>query len=87
MSILGDQNLTGATRYRTGWFGGLILQVEERYQVGLGGRPRLGSATHGWMTRWRDAVANDLGVLAYLESYATHEKEGRPPPPPPQVGL
>lgn len=41
--------LTGKTRYRTGWFGKLILQVEVR-------------GKHS-MFYWRDAKVEDLSLL------------------------
>lgn len=61
MTMLSDSsNLTGATRYRDGWFGGLILQVEERCKMGHNGRNRL-------VFSWRDAKAWDLLAIERLE--------------------
>lgn len=71
-----SDKLTGATRYRTSRFGEkLILQVEEIYQVGYGGRPQPGQPTHFPSTRWRDACVSDLPVIDYLHS----DKNGPPP--------
>lgn len=47
--------LTGKTRYRTGWFGRLILQVEEQI-----GRTDPMTCETDYFPRWRDAKAEDL---------------------------
>jgi hypothetical protein len=50
--------LTGRTRYRSGWFGRLILQVEFQYRcIPAGARCSLSN----WVTRneWRDATTSD----------------------------
>ena len=65
---IGMSNLTGATRYRSGWFGGLILQVEEYHKVGYRGRPRLNDTPTCLDTKWRDAKIYDLRLIEYLES-------------------
>jgi len=49
--------LTGRTRYRRGWFGRLILQVEE---TGCLFDPRGGGSYSPDYTRWRDAKVDDL---------------------------
>lgn len=50
--------LTGRTRYRRGWFGRLILQVEfsQRYVRDLNGS---GYYDSGLITKWRDARVDD----------------------------
>jgi hypothetical protein len=77
--------LTGATRYRTGWFGRLILQVEERYVAYYEGRPGferrpdpnpIRNPVHA--TKWRDASVSDFPMLEYLGAKARGEN---PPPP------
>lgn len=62
-----SSDLTGATRYRNGWFGSLVLQVEETYAVGYRGRPRINEPTHCEETRWRDAKATDLRTLDWFD--------------------
>lgn len=51
--------LTGRTRYRTGWRGKIILQVEytEYYCHDIHGS---GHFDEGHTTHWRDATADDL---------------------------
>lgn len=51
--------LTGKTKYRVGWRGRLILQVEEAWTtlIDLNGS---GYYDEGHHTRWRDATAADL---------------------------
>lgn len=53
------QKLTGNTRYRTSWFGKLILQVEEdRWNTEILKDPT------GPKTQWRDALEHDLLALS-----------------------
>jgi hypothetical protein len=47
--------LTGSFRYRIGFWGRLILQVEERFSAPTG---RFGDLDH-W-TKWRDAKVGDI---------------------------
>lgn len=73
----GCADLTGATRYRDGWFGKLILQVEENYRVGHRGRPRAGGIEFSNLTRWRDAEPRDLRMIDWITNRPT-----TPPPNP-----
>ena len=51
--------LTGRTRYRKGWFGKVILQVEET--VTIDDDVGYGIGTHSHQeTCWRDAGPNDI---------------------------
>lgn len=67
MQVSGDR-LTGATRYRHGWLGGLILQVEEWYYCGTG-RPQPYKESPK-ATRWRDAKVGDLISGQQIETLA-----------------
>lgn len=49
-------SLTGRTRYREGWFGRLILQVE----VDVTGSPLVSQMEPGRYAIWRDAKAPDF---------------------------
>lgn len=76
-----SDRITGETRYRTGWFGKLILQVEENTSgyLSVGGcNPRRVNST-----RWRDAKAQDLRLIDWYERSARAKAEGAVPPPPP----
>lgn len=53
-------SLTGRTRYRAGWFGRLILQVE----VDVTGSPWVSQMDPGLHTKWRDARVDDLARVA-----------------------
>lgn len=46
---------TGKTRYRIGFRGRVILQLQERFSIASGG---YGETSH--YTEWRDARAEDL---------------------------
>lgn len=56
-------DLTGAQRYRRGWFGRLILQVEETYPQGNSSKPQPFEPTFTICRRWRDASLADLLAL------------------------
>jgi hypothetical protein len=75
-----SDRITGATRYRTGWFGKLILQVEENVEfyrpAGYCNPSKIIS------TRWRDARPSDLYLIGWHERAAQAKPEGAPPPPP-----
>jgi hypothetical protein len=79
----GTDEITGETRYRTGWFGKLILQVEEVYHVAIYGRPRFGGIERVQRTKWRDATVRDLRLIDWYERSARAKAEGQPPPCPP----
>lgn len=61
--------LTGTVRHRYGWFGRLILQVEESRQCG-NATPFDPQQYDQTETRWRDATGRDLLRVqnAYLQS-------------------
>ncbi|RWF44278.1 MAG: hypothetical protein EOS65_02565 [Mesorhizobium sp.] len=62
--------ITGQTRYRSGWFGKLILQVEENvsfYRPVSSGNP-----SRMVETRWRDARRGDLYLIEW------HERQKQP---------
>lgn len=80
---MGSDRITGETRYRSGWFGKLILQVEEVYDQGYHARPQPGIPTSFTATRWRDARPADLYLIGWHERAARAKAEGAPPPPPP----
>ena len=65
--------LTGNTRYRVGFFGRIIVQVEQRW---WGMPPH--SRVVGWNATWRDASPLDL---ADLEVPKTRTVPRNPPPP------
>jgi hypothetical protein len=54
--LQGDK-LTGRIRFRVGWRGCLVLQLEEH-----------STANEGTVktTRWRDALATDMSPLAFV---------------------
>lgn len=78
---LGHSNLTGVTRYRSGWFGGLVLQVEEKFVAYHEGRLNpTEKQTPVYSTKWRDAKVTDIDTL---EWHGMRERgELRPPPDP-----
>ncbi|NOV15887.1 hypothetical protein E5S70_07275 [Ensifer adhaerens] len=56
--------LTGRYRYRLGWFGRLVLQVEQSYRaVDYGKRPQPGVDRTFEARRWRDATIEDIQPL------------------------
>lgn len=61
----GSSNLTGATRYRSGFRGVLILQVEETV---VDYYKHVGSPSPKPVHKdvWRDASTKDLRVLEYM---------------------
>lgn len=52
-------SLTGNFRYRTGLFGKVILQVEEKYNMTTGYEQSIGMSDY-YIARWRDAKLVDL---------------------------
>jgi len=78
----GPSNLTGATRYRSGFRGVLILQVEETV---IDHFKYIGSLSPEPVHRavWRDASTKDLRVLEYIARRGAAETNGHTPPPPP----
>ena len=63
----GSSDLTGATRYRNGWRGVLVLQVEEKFIAYWQGRLAPGVQRTPIMdTKWRDATVKDMRMLDYL---------------------
>ena len=61
--------LTGSTRYRTGWFGKVILQVQESITIDEDVGYGLGTHSSQYL-HWRDAVPNDI-----LELYTKDKKD------------
>ena len=60
-----NQQLSGNVRYRLGFFGGLILQVE--YARGNGPEDSNGMATYlSAEGLWRDAEVTDLNALGKI---------------------
>ena len=83
---VGANGLTGAIRYRTGFRGVLVLQVEEKHvaywkDVLMPGVQR----TPVYEASWRDAHAKDLRVLEYLARNEEATTLGVAPPPPPDL--
>lgn len=80
----GSSDLTGATRYRNGWRGVLVLQVEERKVAYMQGCLAPGVEREPvYSMQWRDATTKDLRVLEYLDRRERARNEGSVPPPPP----
>lgn len=78
-----NQSLTGATSYRKGWFGKLILQVEFlRIKTRLT-PPQPGVDRTYEALEWRDAEIEDLRTLDYIVQMDHAKATGQPPPPPP----
>lgn len=68
-----SDRITGQTRYREGWFGRLILQVEENvtfYRPASSCNP-----SKIVTTRWRDARASDLYLIVWHERQACAAQE------------
>lgn len=75
----GCDSLTGQTRYRNGWFGTLVLQVEERAVAYWAGRLQPGvERTPVYENKWRDAKTTDFRILEYIE----RKRNGENPAPP-----
>jgi hypothetical protein len=49
--VYGEWVVTPWRRYRIGWFGRVILEVEEKRKI---------ETLDRWQKRWRDAVRSDL---------------------------
>lgn len=67
--------LTGRTRYRVGWFGRLVLQVE----VDLSGSPWISRMDMGAYTKWRDARCADFNAMGDLFAKAPIPFPGQKP--------
>lgn len=79
----GSSDLTGATRYRNGFRGVLVLQVEERVVAFFKGKLSPGSQRQPvYKMQWRDATTKDLRVLEYLEGQDEAAMAGDRPPAP-----
>lgn len=65
-----NHRLTGNLRVRIGWFGCIILQVQEQYQIvrGCPPNPEVGSTP----IRWRDATITDIQSISPMR---LHMKE------------
>lgn len=78
-----NYNLTGATRYRSGWRGRLVLQVEQRTIVSYKGRLAPGVEREPvYSYHWRDAKVHDLSVLKWMEASVPLPHLPQPPQPP-----
>ncbi len=72
-----EKGLTGARRYRSGWFGKVILQVEVRLErLRYPGDKGPGTIVG---TEWRDARPGEVGLLSNLYTPPTFLRiqEGR----------
>lgn len=79
----GSADLTGATRYRSGWFGGLVLQVEVKFVAYYKGRlSPFEDRTPVYDTKWRDATTKDIRLLEWLEMKRAREARGEHAPAP-----
>lgn len=72
------RDLTGATRYREGWRGCLVLQVEYYLSQGISKSPREDGSFPPLRTEWRDATKSDLPTIEYHEE----RRMGKDPSPP-----
>lgn len=80
----GSSDLTGATRYRSGFRGVLVLQVEERHVAYMEGRLAPGVVRQPvYAMKWRDATIKDLRVLKWLARKDEAKRANNPAPPPP----
>lgn len=78
-----SDEITGATRYREGWRGCLVLQVEIYVDEGIPKSPRGDGEAPPRMTAWRDAMERDLSSIRYHEE----RRQGKNPPPPDQYAV
>lgn len=82
-SPVGRHDLTGSTRYRSGFRGTLVLQVEESKIAYWKGHLVPGvERTPVYEMSWRDAEAKDLRVLEYLQHCMDAEARGTTAPAP-----
>lgn len=56
--LVADRHLTGRVRYRLGWFGRFVLQVEEELSIGA-------ARWSGSPVRWRDARPKDFEFMRW----------------------
>lgn len=74
--------LTGRRRHRKGWFGKMILQVEQVEKFAYADNDSVAGETTSLV--WRDAVIGDMGFLNWYERDKIAKLTGAPPPPPPE---
>lgn len=74
-------DLTGRRRYREGWRGKVILEVEEKIQIAYSASDDSADLTS---LVWRDAKIRDLHVLDWYDRDKAAKAAGLPPPAPPE---